>query len=96
MFLITLSPLFIHEKTPAIYRVADHPYLGNIQRMMEQIPSDTIHEKMTREKERKNLNTYDRRKSPEHMIERRKPNVYDRKEKNQTYITEGKIPNIHM
>ena len=55
---------------------------------MEQIPSDTIHEKMTREKERKNPNTYDRRKSPEHMIERRKPHVYDRKGKSQMYMTE--------
>ena len=99
MFRITLLSIylsFIHEKSSAIYRIADHISIGNLHRIVEQIPSDIIHEKMTREKERKNPNTYDRRKSPEHMIERRKPNVYDRKEKNQTYITEGKIPNIHM
>ncbi len=64
-----LSLLFIHEKTSAIYRIADHTSIGNVQRMMRTSPiSYNIYEKMTHNEGKE--------KSKTHMKERKRPNVY--------------------
>jgi hypothetical protein len=64
-----ISLFFIHEKTSAIYRIANHTSIENVQQMMRTFPiSYNIYEKMT-QKERKE-------KSKTHMKERKRPNVY--------------------
>ena len=75
--------LFIRGKSQAIYRMMDHPSLGNVHRMIGMNPfTHNTYEEMTYREEGKRPNIYDRQKW-------KSPDVQKREEERKT---KRKIP----